>query len=67
MAARVGSICSPYIILLQDYVSWLPTTIFGALSIIAGLSALTFPETMNRTMPQTLQEAELFYQGIYIE
>ena len=67
MAARVGSISSPYIILLQDYVSWLPTTIFGILSIVAGLAALTFPETMNRTMPQTIPEAELFYQGIYVE
>ena len=62
MAARVGSIASPYIILLQDYISWLPTTIFGVLSIAAGILATFFPETMKRTMPQTIPEAELFYK-----
>ena len=28
MASRIGGILSPYIILLQNYVSWLPSTIF---------------------------------------
>ncbi|CAK8683927.1 unnamed protein product [Clavelina lepadiformis] len=65
MAARVGSIASPYIILLQDYISWLPTTIFGVLSIAAGILATFFPETMKRTMPQTIPEAELFYKKKY--
>ena len=67
MAARVGSICSPYIILLQDYISWLPTSIFGVLSVAAGITALSFPETMNRTMPQTIEEAEDFYKGANTE
>ncbi|CAK8684124.1 organic cation transporter protein-like [Clavelina lepadiformis] len=67
MAARIGSIASPYIIFLQDYVSWLPTTVFGSLSVIAGILGIFFPETMNKTMPQTIPEAELFYQGKYVE
>ncbi|XP_078481830.1 organic cation transporter-like protein [Ciona intestinalis] len=65
MAARIGSISSPFIILLQDYVSWLPTSIFGSMSVLAGLFAILLPETMNRTMPQTIAEAELFYAGKY--
>nr|CAB3266135.1 organic cation transporter protein-like [Phallusia mammillata] len=65
MAARVGSISSPYIILLQDYISWLPFVIFGVMSIIAGGLGFLFPETMNKTMPQTIAEAELFYEEAY--
>lgn len=63
MAARWGSILAPFIILIQDYVPWAPSTIFGVLSLVAGALALLYPETMNRTMPETLAEADLFYQG----
>ena len=65
MAARIGSISSPYILYLQNTVSWLPSTLFGVLSVLAGLAALMFPETKNRKMPQTIEEAELFYRGAF--
>ena len=65
MAARIGSIASPYIILVQDYVSWLPLAVFGSMSLLAGFLAFFFPETLNRTMPQTIPEAEAFYHEYY--
>jgi len=65
MAARIGSISSPYILYLQESVPWLPSTIFGALSVFAGLAALMFPETKNKTMPQTIEEAENFYRKAF--
>lgn len=63
MAARVGSICSPYIIFLQNRHSWLPATIFGVFGVMGGAASLAYPETMNRYMPQTVAEAEMFYRG----
>lgn len=63
MAARWGSILSPFVILLYDTLPWFPSTLFGTLSIAAGFMALLYPETLGKTMPQTIDEAELFYQG----
>ena len=33
--ARIGGIIAPFIISLQDYVTWLPNTIFGVLGEIS--------------------------------
>ncbi|XP_078485020.1 organic cation transporter protein-like isoform X1 [Ciona intestinalis] len=62
LSARIGGIVAPFVISLQDYVSWLPNVIFGSLGVIAGLSALTFQETNGDTMMETLEEAEVFYK-----
>ena len=63
MAARLGSMSAPFILFLQQPLSWLPTTMFGVLSVLAGFLVLTFPETKDREMLQTIKEAELFYRG----
>ena len=39
---------------------WLPNTIFGFLSITAGLTVLYFPETLNRRLPESIEEVENF-------
>ncbi|KAB7493647.1 Organic cation/carnitine transporter 7 [Armadillidium nasatum] len=36
----------------------LPSTVFGVLSLAAGLLALLLPETLNKTLPQTIEEVE---------
>lgn len=61
MASRWGSISSPYLIFLQDYVSWLPFTIFGAVALLAAFLTLFLPETKGVEMMQTMEEAEEFY------
>nr|XP_039274245.1 solute carrier family 22 member 6-like [Styela clava] len=61
MCARIGSVLSPFIIGLQDYVSWLPNTIFGAVAVIGGLLSLTFRDTTGKPMMETIEEAELFH------
>ena len=33
MASRIGGILCPFVISLQDYVSWLPNSIFAALGM----------------------------------
>jgi len=62
MASRIGGILAPYVILLQDYVSWLPNTIFAVFGLTAGALSLMFPETMGCKMLETLDEAEQFYK-----
>ena len=64
MASRWGSILSPYVIFLQDYVSWLPFAIFGSVAIVAGFLCFFLPETAGqRRIMQTMEEAEKFYAG----
>ncbi|XP_076822511.1 organic cation transporter protein-like isoform X2 [Clavelina lepadiformis] len=62
-AARIGGIVAPYIISLQDYVSWLPNTIFGVFGIAAGILSLFLPETNGVPMMETPEEAEEFYKN----
>lgn len=63
MTARIGGILAPYIISIQDYVSWLPNTIFGVFAITAGLLSLTMRDTTGMPMMETIEEAEIFYAG----
>ena len=37
---------------------WLPGVLFGALAIGGGLLALFLPETLNRPLPQTIEDIE---------
>ena len=38
----------------------LPMVIFGSASLAAGLLTLLLPETLNRNLPETIEEAERF-------
>ena len=46
------------LILQGEYWKPLPLLIFGGLSFSAGLSALFFPETLGRRLPETIEEGE---------
>lgn len=43
-----------------EYWQPLPLLIFGGLAFAGGLMALLLPETMNKTLPDTIQEGESF-------
>ncbi|KAH9494644.1 hypothetical protein Btru_020376 [Bulinus truncatus] len=58
MSAGVGSIVTPIILDFQTYYKPLPLIIFGAMSIMAGLLALLFPETARKPLPQTLDDID---------
>ncbi|XP_064652461.1 organic cation transporter protein-like isoform X2 [Lineus longissimus] len=58
MAARFGGLLAPQVALLVKVWEPLPTLLFGILSIMAGLLALLLPETLNRQLPETLEEGE---------
>ncbi|KAM8706362.1 hypothetical protein ACLKA7_010611 [Drosophila subpalustris] len=60
MVARVGGILAPYLNLLGEIWRPLPLVICGALSFTAGLLSLLLPETLNKPMPETIQDGENF-------
>ena len=39
-------------------IPWLPGILFGVSSIAVGLLALLLPETLNRPLPQTIEDIE---------
>ena len=41
-----------------EAVPWLPGPLSGSLSIGGGLLALLLPETLNRPLPQTIEDIE---------
>ncbi|KAJ8300620.1 hypothetical protein KUTeg_022139 [Tegillarca granosa] len=59
--ARIGGMLAPYIAKLGLFVGGkfgkaLPLCIFGVFSISAGLVSLFLPETLNRKLPDTLED-----------
>ncbi|XP_077973807.1 solute carrier family 22 member 6-like [Styela clava] len=63
MAARLGSLMSPVIIMIQYHVPWFTGAVFGIFSFIAGLTCLLLPETNIVPLTTTLDEAEKFYSN----
>ncbi|XP_072019582.1 organic cation transporter protein-like [Amphiura filiformis] len=60
MSSRIGGIIAPLILIFGDYWPPLPVIIFGSFSVVAGLLVLFLPETKGRTLPQTIEEGEMF-------
>lgn len=60
MVARIGGILAPYVNLLADTWKPFPLIIFGSLAFIGGLLSLFLPETLNKKLPETIEEGENF-------
>ncbi|XP_059497612.1 solute carrier family 22 member 6-A-like [Stegostoma tigrinum] len=56
--ARVGAMIAPIVRMSGDYVSFLPSSIYGGMAIIAGFAAFLLPETRNAPLPETIEETE---------
>jgi len=61
MAARIGSIISPWTVQAQKAVPWLTPTIFGVITLVAAVINLNFPETLNKSLKMSFNEAESSY------
>nr|XP_039261237.1 organic cation transporter protein-like isoform X1 [Styela clava] len=59
VSGSLGDIVAP-IVISSKYL-WLPSIVFGILSTVAGILFLQLPETINKPLPETFEEAELFY------
>lgn len=62
LGGRLGNMLSPFASLVAREVPWLPGILFGVLSVIVGLLTLLLPETMNRPLPQTIEDIENWSQ-----
>lgn len=60
MVARIGGILAPYVNLLADTWKPFPLIIFGSLAFVGGLLSLFLPETLNKKLPETIEEGENF-------
>ncbi|XP_055696243.1 organic cation transporter protein-like [Lutzomyia longipalpis] len=60
MFARFGGILAPYFNLLGDIWKPFPLIIFGAMAFAGGLLSLFLPETLGRTLPDTIADGERF-------
>ncbi|XP_061396833.1 organic cation transporter protein-like [Musca vetustissima] len=60
MVARIGGILAPYLNLLGQIWRPLPLIICGALAFLGGLLSLMLPETLNKPMPETIEDGERF-------
>lgn len=60
--ARVGSVLAPYINVLNKIWHPLPLVIFGIITLVGGMLSLMLPETLNRKLPETMEEGEKFGQ-----
>lgn len=63
MCARLSGALTPLISLLDAFDPKVPAIIFGVVSIVSGVWTLFLPETMNRPMPESLEDGENFGKG----
>ncbi|XP_064609447.1 solute carrier family 22 member 6-like [Liolophura sinensis] len=55
-ASRLGGMLAPFSNLVMDYIPWAPGTVYGICSLLACLLIMLLPETLNRQLPQTVEE-----------
>lgn len=60
MMARIGGVLAPYVNVLTDIWTPLPMLVFGTISFVCGLLSLYLPETLNKKLPETIEEGEQF-------
>uniref|UniRef100_H3A6W6 Major facilitator superfamily (MFS) profile domain-containing protein n=1 Tax=Latimeria chalumnae TaxID=7897 RepID=H3A6W6_LATCH len=58
MMARVGGMVAPVVQMGGEYIASLPLIIFGGSAIISGFVACLLPETLNTSLPDTIEEVE---------
>ncbi|GIY07147.1 organic cation transporter protein, partial [Caerostris extrusa] len=58
--AGVANIVIPYVVFLAVIAKYIPFVIIGLVNLLAGISAILLPETLNAILPQTIQDAERF-------
>ncbi|XP_009458955.1 PREDICTED: solute carrier family 22 member 6-A-like [Nipponia nippon] len=56
--ARVGGIVAPLVKMMDEYYPFLPPAVYGAAPVVAAVAAGFLPETLNRPLPDTIEEVE---------
>lgn len=63
MCARTSGALTPLITLLDSFDPKMPSMIFAVIALISGFLVMFLPETLNRPMPQTIEDGENFGGG----
>ncbi|XP_012284972.1 organic cation transporter protein isoform X2 [Orussus abietinus] len=58
--ARIGGVIAPYVNYLSKIWMPMPLVIFGACAFVGGFLSLQLPETLNKKLPETIQDGERF-------
>jgi len=58
VGGRLGNMLAPFSSLVARKVPWLPGILFGVSSIAVGILCLLLPETLNKPLPQTIEDIE---------
>lgn len=56
ISGAIGNMISPFSRVVVLYIPWLPSTVFGAGSILSSLLIFTLPESRGQQMPTTMDE-----------
>jgi len=56
--SRLGISVAPLVLLLEDVWTFLPQIIICSVAITSGLVSLMLPETLNATLPETIDDIE---------
>ena len=59
-SARIGGILCPYLNMVADYWRPGPLIVYGILAFSAGILSLLLPETLNKKLPETIEDGERF-------
>uniref|UniRef100_A0A6P4FLF3 Organic cation transporter protein-like n=1 Tax=Drosophila rhopaloa TaxID=1041015 RepID=A0A6P4FLF3_DRORH len=57
MVGRIGSMLAPQTPLLAKYYIYAPQILFATFALISGILTLAFPETADKVLPTTMEEA----------
>ena len=53
----------PYLNMVADYWRPGPLIVYGVLAFLAGIFSLLLPETLNKKLPETIEDGESFGKG----
>ncbi|XP_015239147.1 PREDICTED: solute carrier family 22 member 6-like isoform X2 [Cyprinodon variegatus] len=58
MMARIGSMAAPAVLILDEVFPALPSIIYGGAAVLASGFACFLPETLNKPLPDTIEDVE---------
>ncbi|VCX40022.1 unnamed protein product [Gulo gulo] len=58
MWTRVGSMLAPLVKITGELQPFIPSVIFGTVTLLGGSAAYFLPETFNRPLPETIEDVE---------
>ncbi|XP_040140136.1 organic anion transporter 3 isoform X2 [Ictidomys tridecemlineatus] len=56
--ARVGSMLAPLVKITGEVKPFIPNVIYGTMAILGGSAAFFLPETLNRPLPETIEDVQ---------